>query len=53
MDSTYVSPNGVIWNDTIWDTYNSDVKNKSSINREWKFEEPIDNTEWILRSKLN
>lgn len=50
LDSTYVAPNGVIWNDDIWDTYNNmNQKQKSNISREWKFEQPIDNPEWILR----
>ena len=52
-DSTYVAPNGVIWNDDIWDTYDDYglKQQKSNINREWKFEEPVDNQEWILQQQ--
>jgi UDP-N-acetyl-D-mannosaminuronic acid transferase (WecB/TagA/CpsF family) len=50
-DSCNVPPNGVIWNDDIWDTYDESlIKNqKSNINREWLFEEPITNQEWNLQ----
>lgn len=50
-DSTNVAPNGIIWNDNIWDTY--DLVNedqKSTINREWLFDKPIDNAEWMLQN---
>lgn len=51
FDNTGVSPNGIIWNDDIWDTYeNINKQQKSTINREWTFEKPIDCQEWALLS---
>ena len=48
-NSFNVNPNGIIWNDNIWDTYD-DINNntKSHLNREWEFEKNIDNMEWEL-----
>ena len=49
-DSNNVMPNGVIWNDDIWDTYDDHIyKKKTNINREWTFEQPINNSEWNLQ----
>ncbi len=49
-DSSNVMPNGVVWNDDIWDTYENNNKvQKSTINREWTFEKEIDNPEWIMQ----
>jgi hypothetical protein len=50
-DSCNVEPNGVTWNDNLWDTYDNSLiqTQKSNINREWLFEQSIDNQEWNLQ----
>ena len=49
-NSNNVQPNGVIWNDDIWDTYDDITKKqKTNINREWLFEYQMDNPEWSLQ----
>lgn len=48
-DSSNVAPNGIIWNDDIWDTYDTKKQYNTNIDRTWQFEKPIDNQEWNLQ----
>lgn len=49
-DENY-APNGIMWNDDMWDTYDEQLvkKQDSGLHKEWNFEEPTDNAEWITQ----
>lgn len=51
-DSTFVSPNGIYFqNDWEWVDNNpiTKIKYNTNLNREWLFDDQIDNMEWELQ----
>jgi len=46
------NPNmGINWNDDMWNTYDEKLvkKQDTGLHKEWEFEEPTDNPEWIMQ----